>query len=379
LSFRCGTALASALCSLLPLLLAAAVAMPGCSTMPRGSADPIFYPLPPDRPRLQYLRMYSDARDLEGANPLITFLVGNDDRARRNIKKPAALASHDGVIYVCDPGWDGVLILDLKQQRFRIMGNSGRGMLRVPVALAIDEQGNKFVADSARKQVVQFDAQNQYVAEFGNPNELRAVGVAVDEEFVYVTNRDFHRVEVYDRETQQRVRTFGEFGSEPGQFNIAASLALDSRGHLFVTDVGNFRIQEFDTDGSLVSVFGFAGSGPGTFARPRGIALDRDGHLYTVDGGFQNVQIWDVSNQQALLAFGGPGVGPGEMYLPQGVHVSYDLVPYYAGLVDPEFELEYVVLVANNYGPSPVAVYGFVHPKDPSRYPEYQPAEAPAR
>ncbi len=65
------------------------------------------------------------------------------------------------------------------------------------------------------------------------------------------------------------------------------------------------------------------------------------------------------------------GFGPGDMYLPASVFISYDLVPYFEDYVDSDFDLEYVIVAANNYGPNKVAIYGFVHPKDPSRYPEY--------
>jgi hypothetical protein len=137
----------------------------------------------------------------------------------------------------------------------------------------------------------------------------------------------------------------------------------------------NFRIQEFDADGEYVQSYGFLGDGPGTFARPRGISVDREGHLYTVDAAFENVQIWDTSNAQVLLAFGGSGRRPGSMYLPANVHVDYDLVPYFEDFVDPDFVLEYVILVTNNYGPNLVEVFGFINPKDPSRYEEFSPPE----
>ncbi len=343
----------------------------GCAT-PDFDQDSLFYPAPPQRPRIQFLTQFAGADDVEGAPSMfMRFLVGEQGSSRR-MRKPTAVAAFDGVIYVADPGWGTVLRLDLKNKVFDpLPGAKAEGQLRSPVAIAIDAQGNKFIADSVRKQVVQFDREDAFVRSYGNPEKLRPTGVAVDEDFVYVVNRMKHRVEVLDRRTKARERTIGEFGERTGEFNVPTSLSIDERGHLFVTDAINFRIQEFDVDGEFVHEFGFLGDGPGTFARPRGTAVDNEGHLYVSDGAFENVQIWDTENAQVLLAFGGSGMGPGSMYLPADVFVSADLVPHFESFVDPGFVLKYVVLVANNYGPNKIGVYGFVEPRDPSRYDEF--------
>ena len=349
------------------LLLAAAAALGGCATG-REEWGPLFYPPPPQRPRIQYLTKFVEAADVEGRSSfLMTFLVG-ETSSRRRLRKPTAVVAHEGVIYVADPGWDTVLILDLKERVFDTIGDRGDGKLRVPVAVTLDAEANKFVVDTGRNQVVQFNSKNEFVRAFGDPDALLPSGVAVDEKFLYVTNRREARVEVLNRRTKKQVRTIGRFGKEEGEFNAPTSLTLDARGHLFVTDGANFRIQEFGPDGKYVKSFGLLGDGPGTFARPKGTAIDGDGHLYTVDAAFENVQVWDVDSAEVLLAFGGPGVEPGSMYLPSDVHISYELVPYFEDLVDPGFDLQYVILVANNYGPNKLLVYGFVDPKDPSRY-----------
>lgn len=362
---RGGTALAASI-----LLVALVLATGGCATTGPGDEGPIFYPLPPQRPRIQFLTSFASAADVEGeASLLMKFLVG-DVRSARRLRKPTGLAAHGGVIYVADPGWDTVLVLDLEQRLFTAIGDRGEGKLRVPVAVAIDTEGHVFVADTGRNQVLEFNARKEFIWAYGDPSVMRPTGVAVDEDFLYVVDRGQHRVEVIDRRTKKTVRRFGKYGEREGYFNIPTSICRDDKGRLYVTDMANFRVQQFDAKGQFIRSFGFLGDGPGTFARPRGLAIDRDGHLYTADGAFENVQIWDSRSAQVLLAFGGAGTGPGDMYLPAGVHVSYELAEHFREYVDPNFDLEYVILVANNYGPHKVAVYGFVNPKDPSRYPD---------
>ncbi len=352
------------------IVLVVGVIAGGCSTGGQVSTAYVAYPPPPQRPRIQFLTKIVEARDIEKESRLMNFLVG-DVSSVRKLRKPTGIAAHDGVIYVADPGWDTVIKIDLKQKLFETIGDHDDGKLNVPVAIAIDKNGDKFFADSGRRQVVQFNAENEFVGSYGDPAEILPTGVAVDERRLYVCDRRGHQVLVFDRRSRKAVRTIGGPGKDEGEFNTPTSLSLNEDGHLFVTDMANFRVQEFDEKGEYVKSYGFLGDGPGTFARPKGTASDREGYLYTVDAAFENVQIWDSSNAQVVLAFGGSGVGPGQMYLPGSVFVSYDLVDYFKDYVSPDFTLEYVVLVANNYGPNKVAVYGFVNPKDPSKYVDF--------
>src|SRR5205823_5429024 len=48
------------------------------------------------------------------------------------------------------------------------------------------------------------------------------------------------------------IKAWGKKGSGPGEFDTPHSLAMDSRGRLFVADRGNSRIQIFEQDGTLL-------------------------------------------------------------------------------------------------------------------------------
>ncbi len=350
-------------------LVMLALSSAACSTVKVPEGGYVFYPPPPQRPRVQFLARFAGARDIEPESRLMKFLVGETQSARR-FRKPTGVAAGNGKIYVADPGWETVLVIDLEERTFETLGDHGEGKLLLPVVVALDEAGHTFVADTGRKQVVQFDAEGAFVHAYGVSEEFLPTGVAVDDRRLYVSDRRANNVVMFDRRNKKMVGTIGRRGDRPGEFSTPTSLTLDSRGHLFVTDMTNFRIQEFDGDGEFVQAYGFLGDGPGTFARPKGTAIDRDGHLYVVDAAFENVQIWDTSNAQVLMAFGGSGIGPGSMYLPGSVAISYELSQYFTDRVSSDFDLEYVILVANNYGPNKVGVYGFVTPKDPDSYVE---------
>ena len=72
------------------------------------------------------------------------------------------------------------------------------------------------------------------------------------------------------------VKSCGEPGSGPGQFNTPHSIAADAQGNIYVADRGNRRIQVFDGDGQFlreikinVPVPADAQSGHRQHARPR--------------------------------------------------------------------------------------------------------------
>jgi sugar lactone lactonase YvrE len=51
------------------------------------------------------------------------------------------------------------------------------------------------------------------------------------------------------------LKSWGERGKEPGQFNTPHSIATDAQGNVYVADRGNHRIQVFDGDGKFLRQF----------------------------------------------------------------------------------------------------------------------------
>jgi sugar lactone lactonase YvrE len=72
------------------------------------------------------------------------------------------------------------------------------------------------------------------------------------------------------------IKSWGKLGSGPGEFRTPHSLALDSRGRLFVADRGNVRLQIFDQDGKFLEE-------TKAFSRLSGIYIDKNDMLYGAD------------------------------------------------------------------------------------------------
>jgi sugar lactone lactonase YvrE len=72
------------------------------------------------------------------------------------------------------------------------------------------------------------------------------------------------------------VREWGRKGSGPGELSEPHTIAIDSRGRLFVGDRENNRIQIFDQNGKFIAEWR-------QFGRPSGIVITRDDTIYVAD------------------------------------------------------------------------------------------------
>jgi hypothetical protein len=85
----------------------------------------------------------------------------------------------------------------------------------------------------------------------------------------------------------------------PGDsFVRTAGVAWDKDGNIYVADgvamgAGNARVAKFDRDGHFIKSWGQRGSEVGQFNSLRGIALDAQGNVYVADAGNKRIQVFD--------------------------------------------------------------------------------------
>lgn len=335
------------------------LAFSGCAKRAEEKIPTVFYPEPPQQPRLQFLTSISSEEDLEEArNSFDDFLLG-PDLSFSSIGRPYDVGSSKGKIYILDRKVNKILIVNLVNKTFEALKDSGRGVLRVPGGIAVSRDDLKYIADLKRKQIVLFNGNNDFVRTYGD-NEMfeKPVDVAIHENKIYVCDMLKHQILVLDKDSGDLLMSIGEIGAEEGQLYKPTHIAVDDKGHLFVNDAFNFRVQQFDTEGNFVQKFGFHGDQVGGMARSKGLDIDHDGNLYVADAASEYVQIFN-NKSQLLLFFGGPGTKQGNMYLPAGVHIDYENIEFFNKFADKDFKLKYLLYVCNLSGPNKVNVYGF--------------------
>ncbi len=327
----------------------------------QGKNDPIFYPDPPDEPRIQFLRSYNSEEDSQVKRGRFRrFIVGADEsKARISLGKPYGVAIHDGQIFVCDIQQKVVIIIDLKTGAFSAMGQGDTGRLAIPVNIAIDADGTSYIADRGLGRVMVYSSEGQYLTAYGADAEMAPTDVAIYEDGLYVCDIDQDQVIVLDKRTGKELRRIGGQGPAEGKLFMPTNVDIDLDGNVFVTDTGNTCVLRFNSRGGYVRQIGTRGDSPGQFFRPKGIAVDRERRLYAVDAGWENVQIFDYDGQ-LLLYFASPGNAPGNLTLPAAIAVDYDNVQYFEDRVAPGYEIEYLILVSSQYGGNKINVYGFL-------------------
>ncbi|MDX1595550.1 MAG: 6-bladed beta-propeller [Nitrosopumilaceae archaeon] len=121
---------------------------------------------------------------------------------------------------------------------------------------------------------------------------------------------------------------WGSFGiAKPGQFSYPQFIEVDGFGEIYVTDLGNKRVQKFTHDGQYLLEWGGSGSADGQFHYPSGITTD-DEFVYVADRDLNRIQKFDLQGNY-VTQWGEKGKSNGMLFMPNGISV-YDSFLYIA-------------------------------------------------
>jgi DNA-binding beta-propeller fold protein YncE len=202
-----------------------------------------------------------------------------------------------GEPFACDgSSLDPILKFDASG---RLVKSFGAGMFILPHGLHVDRAGNIWVTDNLGRtgkgqQVIKFSPDGKVLMTLGKagvagsgPDEFNAPSA------VYVApSGDIFVADGHGGNTNARIvkfspegkfiKAWGAKGSAPGDFDVPHTLAMDSRGRLFVGDRQNNRIQIFDQDGNFIDQWF-------QFSRPSGVYIDKHDVIYVADSESESV------------------------------------------------------------------------------------------
>jgi len=186
----------------------------------------------------------------------------------------------------------------------KTLKNFGAGLFIEPHQVAIDQEGNVWVADAAAKgakgfQVTKLSPDGRVLLKLGKPGQGEGqnaldifdspTGVAVASNGnIYISEGhgearpNNSRIMVFTKDGQF-LKTFATLGSGDGQLRSPHAIAMDSQDRLYVADRGNSRIVVFDREGKFLAAWK-------QFGRPSGVAVDRNDMLYVIDSQSSNNQ-----------------------------------------------------------------------------------------
>jgi hypothetical protein len=100
--------------------------------------------------------------------------------------------------------------------------------------------------------------------------------------------------EASDEETGPLKHPNPPLAAEPGRFRQVTDVAFDANDNTYISDgYINSRVAKVDRDGNWLKSWGERGNGPGQFNTPHSIAVDAKGSIYVADRGNHRIQVFD--------------------------------------------------------------------------------------
>jgi sugar lactone lactonase YvrE len=176
----------------------------------------------------------------------------------------------------------------------KVVKSFGEGMIVQAHGMTVDRGGNVWVTDAQIKdgkgnQVLKFSPDGKLLMALGKPGVAGSgtdvfsgpcdVAIAQNGDiFVadgHIADVPVNRIMKFSKDGKF-IKAWGKRGSGPGEFDTPHSIAIDSRGRIFVADRSNSRVQIFDQDGKFLDQWK-------QFGRPSGIYIDRNDKMYVAD------------------------------------------------------------------------------------------------
>ena len=212
-------------------------------------------------------------------------------------------------------------------------GPAVEAQLAYPQRVAVDGNGNLYIADWGNNRIRRVDANGTITTIAGTGGsgfsgdggpavaaQLKLPqGVAVDGTGnLYIADTDNHRIrQVVPSGTITTIAGTGGSGysgdggpAAVAQLNSPSGVAVDGAGNLYIADTENHRIRRMNSSGTITTVagtgMGFSGDGGPAIAAqlntPAGVAVDGAGNVYIADYYNRRIRRVDASGIIATIA-----------------------------------------------------------------------------
>jgi sugar lactone lactonase YvrE len=225
---------------------------------------------------------------------------------------------------------------------FQGEGVATRNGLFYPEGIALDRDGNLFIADTYDRLVLKVTPRGT-ISKAVAPAFAFPSGLALDREGnLFIAETEGHRVFRSGPGGLVRIAGTGRAGfsgdggdATEAQLHAPWGLAVDGEGALYIADSGNHCVRKVARDGKITTVAGTGtrglsgDEGPATAARlnqPLGLAVDSQKSLFIVDS--HNHRVRRVAPQGTITTVFGGGAGDGgaaptsSAYSPAGIAID---------------------------------------------------------
>ena len=169
--------------------------------------------------------------------------------------------------------------------------------------VGVDRHDRVYVFCRGKHPLIIFDREGNFVASWGEGMFTRPHAVTMGpDDTIYLTDDGDHTIRKCTLDGKVLL-TIGVPGKpapiRSGQpFNRPTHVAIVEDGSLFISDgYGNSRIHKFSPDGKHLFSWGEPGTDPGQFNLPHNICVGRNGYLYVADRENHRVQVFDQTGR----------------------------------------------------------------------------------
>ncbi len=187
----------------------------------------------------------------------------------------------------------------------------GEGWGRLPdgwtyrevAAVGVDRQDRVYLFSRGEHPIIVFDREGNFLKSWGEGTFKRAHGITMGpDDTIYCTDDGDHTVRkcTLDGKVLLLLGIPGQpapyQSGEP--FNRCTHVALSPKNEIYVSDgYGNSRVHKYSPDGKLMFSWGEPGSDPGQFNIVHNICTDQDGYVYVADRENHRVQVFDPNGK----------------------------------------------------------------------------------
>jgi hypothetical protein len=167
--------------------------------------------------------------------------------------------------------------------------------------VTVDSQDNVYILNRGPHPVIVVDRDGNFLRSWGEGEfDARAHGIhASPDDFIWTVNDNQHCIKKYTPEGKL-VLTIGIAGQEAEKwsgkpFNRPTNMAISpNTGDVYVTDgYGNSRVHRYTSEGKHVVSWGAPGVDPGQFQVPHNVVIDGDENVYVTDRENYRLQVFD--------------------------------------------------------------------------------------
>ncbi|XP_077985251.1 protein meiotic P26-like [Glandiceps talaboti] len=182
-----------------------------------------------------------------------------------------------------------------------------------PMDVIVSNDGSYYVIDEVNEQVLISNG-SKVVFNFGKKDNRQPRGIALTKDGCILVTEwcdEKYGIRKYTTDGSE-VGLFGVYfkGTEHPTLNMPLFLAVNSKNHIYVSDQGNDRVVVTDWNGEFLYEFGNDDIAQGRIHGPTGIDIDGEDNVYVCDPNQQKVIKYDsygkYISETTLAEFGRP-------------------------------------------------------------------------